>query len=64
MSKIDRTASMLVNEQTGCETVVISREYWEELKGSDKFLDALRAAGVDNWDGYSYAHEIMNGEHD
>lgn len=26
-------------------------------------LDALYAAGVDNWEGYDYAMQILRGEH-
>jgi len=31
----------------------------EKLEGDARFLDCLQAAGVDNWDGYDYAHEMM-----
>ena len=31
----------------------------KELEERDKFLSALEAAGVDNWEGYSHAHEIL-----
>jgi len=30
----------------------------EEDRKDLLFLEALRAAGVDNWEGYGYAHEI------
>lgn len=30
-----------------------------KLREETQFLDALRAAGVDNWDGYQHAQEIM-----
>jgi hypothetical protein len=33
-----------------------------ELEERSNFLYALEAAGVDNWDGYSYAHEIIEAE--
>lgn len=29
------------------------------LQQEVRFLNALKAAGVDNWDGYSYAFELM-----
>lgn len=31
----------------------------EELREELRFLDALRAAGVDNWYGYDYALELL-----
>lgn len=43
------------------ETVTISKEEYEELKKDQKFLEALRAAGVDNWEGYDYAFDILEG---
>jgi hypothetical protein len=46
--------------------VEISESLYRELLERDNFLSALEAAGVDNWDGYSVAHEIMdewNNEH-
>lgn len=33
-------------------------ENYNELLRDRLFLDALRAVGVDNWDGYADAHEI------
>lgn len=33
-----------------------------ELKSDTRFLNALYAAGVDNWDGYDYAQELYQGE--
>ena len=41
------------------DIMVISRSRFLELDANDDFLNALRAAGVDNWDGYSLAQEIM-----
>lgn len=41
------------------ETVTISKQEYDKLKKRDEFLSALEAAGVDNWDGIEYAHEIM-----
>ena len=31
----------------------------QALEEDAKFLSALRAAGVDNWDGYDYAFDIL-----
>ncbi|MBS7457682.1 hypothetical protein [Coralloluteibacterium stylophorae] len=41
------------------DTVTIPREEYEELLEDQRFIEALRAAGVDNWDGYDYALEIF-----
>lgn len=38
--------------------VTIRTEDHMELIENALFLEALRAAGVDNWDGYSYARGI------
>lgn len=37
------------------ETVTISKDIYEELVENSKFLDCLKAAGVDNWEGYEEA---------
>ena len=34
----------------------------KRLQERDKFLSALEAAGVDNWDGYDYARELMDND--
>ena len=39
--------------------VTIDKDEYEKLLSDQRFLEALQAAGVDNWDGYSYAREIM-----
>lgn len=42
------------------DTVTIPlREYEEMLRGL-AILNALRSAGVDNWDGYDYALEMLD----
>lgn len=33
---------------------------FERLENRERFLCALEAAGVDNWDGYEFAYEILN----
>lgn len=35
--------------------VSMSKERYKELLDAEEFLEALRLAGVDNWDGYDYA---------
>lgn len=44
------------------EMVEITKEEYEELLEDSKFLICLQGAGVDNWDGYSYAQEMMDQE--
>lgn len=39
------------------ETVTITRAEYEEMLSELRFLDALYAAGVDNWEGYGFAQE-------
>ena len=37
------------------ETVTITRKQYDRLCEDSDFLNCLRNAGVDNWDGYEYA---------
>lgn len=37
--------------------VTITREEYDALLNDSNFLRALEAAGVDNWEGYSFAME-------
>ena len=41
------------------ETVTITKEEYESLQRDSEFLNALLGAGVDNWDGYSFALEAL-----
>lgn len=41
------------------ETVTILKSEYDQMLEDVQFLAALLAAGVDNWDGYEYAQEIM-----
>ena len=41
------------------EKVEIDREEYDELVADQKFLNALFAAGVDNWEWYEEAQRIM-----
>ena len=41
------------------ETIEVNREEWFKLQERDAFLCALEAAGVDNWDGYGDAQDIL-----
>ena len=38
------------------DPVVISREEYDKLLSDARFLQNLRNAGVDNWDGYHYGY--------
>lgn len=40
------------------EEITITMEEYLKLLDGRKLLNALRAAGVDNWDGWDYAIEI------
>lgn len=42
------------------ETVTITIEEYDELLEAVIWLDALDAAGVDNWEGIDEAREIYN----
>lgn len=46
------------------EVVEISKKEYESLLDDQSFLSALRAAGVDNWEGYDFAVDIYQGEED
>jgi hypothetical protein len=50
----------------GCapEGIAITKEEYATLLDAQRFLDCLRAAGVDNWEGYDYAIDAYNGEED
>ena len=41
------------------ETVTVAKEEYENLQERDYFLCALEAAGVDNWEGYSEAQQML-----
>ena len=39
--------------------ITISKEEYESLLEDQKLLQCLQGAGVDNWEGYDYALEMM-----
>ena len=45
-------------------TVTISKKRHQELLDAEHMLDALEAAGVDNWDGYHLAYQAAHGDDD
>lgn len=44
---------------TSIEMVMIPKAEYEKLLKRDEWLDCLEQAGVDNWSGIDYAHELM-----
>lgn len=38
--------------------ITISVEEYKRLKKDSEWLGYLESAGVDNWDGYEFAHEL------
>jgi hypothetical protein len=46
------------------ETVTITIKEYNELLDDRAFLDSLRIAGVDNWQGWDDACDIYNGVND
>jgi len=41
------------------DTITISKKEYESLLEDSNWLNALENAGVDNWDGYSFAQELL-----
>lgn len=41
------------------EEVTISFEKYQSLREAELFLDALEAVGVDEWEGYDQAKELL-----
>ncbi len=44
------------------ETITIPKKEYDSLVEDAKFMRALEAAGVDNWEGYGIAQDYMDGE--
>lgn len=42
------------------EMISISKEEYDRLVENQRLLDALRSAGVDNWEGYDIARESLD----
>ena len=49
---------------TEAKYVTITEDEYLELEYAAQFLECLRAAGVDNWDGYDNAREIFECENE
>lgn len=52
----------MVETVDGPTMILVEKERYEELIHNEKFLDALFAAGVDNWEGYSVAQNVRDGK--
>lgn len=48
----------------GDDLIIISKTEYRSLKRRDAKLTALEAAGVDNWEHYSNAYRVLEGEDD
>lgn len=46
------------------DTVTLSKDEYQSLYEDSEFLHRLRAAGVDNWEGYSEAFDEDDEEED
>jgi hypothetical protein len=46
------------------DTVALTLREYADIQARLSLLDALEAAGVDNWEGYSYARELMSEDED
>lgn len=42
--------------------IMITKREYESLLEDRRFTQALMAAGVDSWDGYDHAVDLMNDE--
>lgn len=40
---------------------IVSRERYEELLAAEALLQALKVCGVDNWEGYAEARNLLEG---
>lgn len=49
---------------TDLKEVTIPGDRFRELTDAEAKLNALEAAGVDNWEGYDHAMDILNEKED
>lgn len=49
----------IVTELRTNESVMVSKKMYDSLVEDVRFLRCLEQAGVDNWEGFSHAHEIL-----
>lgn len=62
LNKFDQLMSHLNGEENSMAEEF--REALEKVQEDSEFLECLKSAGVDNWDGYSEAQEMMWPEDD
>lgn len=53
------TADFAEGRDTTGRTMIVSKVEYDQLRADQDMLHALREAGVDNWDGYSEALELL-----
>ncbi len=58
ISKLIENTPSLIDK----ETVTISKKEYDRLIEDSEFLTALEAAGVDNWEGYAMAREMVDAD--
>ena len=58
----DFFGSAPVAKQPAAQKITISQAEYDQLKQDSLMLEALRAAGVDNWDGYSEAVAMLEAD--
>ena len=58
---LDRSCAQDGGEVVAACVIIPMARYNELVEAEDK-LAALEAAGVDNWDGYDFAMEVLHGE--
>lgn len=46
------------------EMITIPKSEYDDLVESQRWLNALENAGVDNWSGIDFAHELLEEEND
>lgn len=47
------------NDNKNEEMITITKQEYDGLLKSQFFLECLEACGIDNWGGYSDAHDLM-----
>jgi hypothetical protein len=65
LRQYQRTQAMAEDQYEIIEIAIVAKAWMDQADENEKdarFLNHLRAAGVDNWDGYGFAVEAMNEE--
>lgn len=56
MNNIEKVLKNPIVDQ---DVVEKAKKEWEVIRKELAFLEALRSAGVDNWEGYGFAWELF-----